>query len=112
MHKIETLVMAADSAITSDYIRFQEYNKGMIHMPSAWTTADIAFAVCHESNGTYLPLHDSSGLVTIAVAASQSYNLPDALKGCGYFKIKSVDTGDASDEAQAAQRLIKVECKS
>ena len=112
MKKTEVLNIANATAITADHIDFQNYKYGMIHMPAAWTAADLAFAVCHESNGTYIPLHDSSGLVTMAVAASQSYSLPDALKGAGYFKIKSVDTVDASDENQGALRLLTVDCKS
>lgn len=65
-------------------------------MPAAFTGASITFTVSHDGT-TYQALYDESNTqVSVTVAASRSYQLPDALAAWPYFKIVSASNEGAA----------------
>ena len=51
----------ANGTAVSGVVSWYEFAYGLIHMPSAWTAANIGFQVSSELDGTYLPLYDDAG---------------------------------------------------
>lgn len=105
------IVTILNGVALSDAIYFAPFSKGVIHMPAAWTAANIGFHVSSEPAGTYLPLYDGVNPVVITgPAVNQAYPLPAGLAGAHYFKLWS-NTGGA-DTNQGADRAITVELKA
>ena len=95
----------------SDGVVFGKYSRGVIHMPAAWTAADIGFHVSSEVDGTYQPLYDGANPVVISGPdADLVFPLPAALAPALFFKLWSNTAG--ADENQAADRVITVELKA
>jgi hypothetical protein len=72
-------------------------------LPTVTGTA-LAFTVCDSIDGTYVGLNNSSGAVTMTVASSKAYKLPDDLAPFPYFKLVM--------DAQGAERTIVIRRKS
>lgn len=62
-----------------------------LQMPAAFTGTSITFQVSADRGTTFQALYDSTGAnqVTLAVAASRSYDLPAELTAFDAFKIVS-----------------------
>lgn len=63
---------------------------GMIYLDTdnAASVTELTFHVAPEPGGTYEALYDDAGAeVDRDVTHSKAYPLPDALRGCGCFKI-------------------------
>jgi hypothetical protein len=97
--------------VESDVFAYYPHVAGMVHMPSAWTAADIAFLVSEDVDGPYLPLYDAATLVIIdGPIASRAYILPSGLAGSAYVKLWSNAAG--VNEAQGGDRDISIDLKS
>lgn len=75
-----------------------------IHMPSAWTTADITFLAGYENEdgGTdYLPVYDADGNeLTVDAAASRHIVIaPAAFAGARWIKLRSGTSGTPVNQA-------------
>ncbi len=103
----------ASGAALSDAFDLRDYTMGLIHMPSAWTSASIGFHVCSTLAGTFLPLYDKNGsLVQIASpAASSAYALPAEVAGAHFVKLWS-QNGSGTNTNQGAARTIVVDLKA
>lgn len=62
-----------------------------IHMPSGFDGTQLAILGCDTLDGTYLPVHDASGVaLEITIAASTIAAVaPDATRGLRYIKLES-----------------------
>jgi hypothetical protein len=83
-------VTIANGATTSDAVEGQ-FNAGYgLQMPSAFTGASITFLVSADGS-TFQALYDSLGTtqISVAVAASRSYDLPVELMTWRAWKIVS-----------------------
>lgn len=81
---------------TTAVIDMTPYASGVIFIPagSALTTLTFHAAPTLETNGTYLPLHDSAGTpIVMTVAAEKCYQLPAACYGAQGIKIVGNDAG-------------------
>lgn len=104
-------VTIANGAALSGVINMEEFTQGIIHMPAAWTAADIGFYVSSEVGGTYLPVSNASGLVVISgPAVDNAYVLPADIYPARYIKLWSNTAG--SDENQGAARTLIVDLKT
>ena len=84
-----------------------------LHMPAAWTTANLTLQAAATSGGTYQDVYDDLGseVVITAVAARAIAVDANALKlaGLQFIKLRSGTTG--TPVAQGADRTITVVCK-
>lgn len=96
----------------SSILSFYDFAYGVIHMPAAWTAADIGFQVAATHDGTYLPLYDAAGnLVEISSpAVDQAMQIPTEVLAVRFFKIWSQSAG--VDQNQGAARALTVDMKS
>ena len=96
----------------SGIISFYKYVSGIVHLPAAWTAADIGFQVASELDGTFQPLYDATGtLVEIGSPdADGAYAFPEEVQGALFIKIWS-ETG-GGDTNQGAARDLIVDVKS
>lgn len=59
-------------------------------VPAGTTGQAVAVYSCDTIDGTYLPLKDAAGdAVSITVAASEAYDLPEAIFSCHFVKFVS-----------------------
>ena len=92
-------------------IYFADFEKMLVHIPSAWTAADIGFQVCGTVDGTYHDLYDDAGaLVEItSVAIDQAFTVPVEVEGAIFVKLLSQTAG--TPVVQAAARILALELK-
>jgi len=107
-----TTVTVPSGEALSDTIDFRDMAGAILHMPAAWTTADVAFYVSPSgAAGTFQPLYDGSSLVEIASpAAGKSYVMPAELFAALYVQIWSQTSGVS--ENQTADRQIQLSLKA
>ncbi len=112
--QVNTVVTIAASAALSDPIDFRRFSRMVVHMPSAWTAADIGFQVSSAIDGTYLPLYDEAGTAALveigAPAVDQAHVAPAKLGGAAFVKLWSQTAGTGVN--QAAERSLVVVLKS
>lgn len=110
--KVQSLeVLIPSGAALSAAFNMDQFSKGILHLPAAWTTADIGFYVSASVGGTYTKLSDASGIVVISgPVASGSYLLPANMVGARFAKLWSNLAG--ADENQGADRTIGVDLKT
>ena len=66
------------SLLTSIPASISESLNGEVHVPSTYAGTTLTFQWATSlNNGTYLPIYDTSGEVSLTVAASRIYPLPD-----------------------------------
>lgn len=107
-----TLTIANGAALTEAF-EFGGATMFCIHMPAAWTTADIGFQVSSEFGGTYLPLYDESGAVVevSGPAASRAYAVTNSkVASARFIKLWSQSAGVGTN--QAAERVLTVDIKT
>ncbi len=97
--------------IESDIFSIHLVMVGILHMPTAWTAADIGFLASPTVDGTFLPLYDESGnLVVLSIPSVDSaYVLPLDLTGVLFAKLWSNTAG--ANEAQGADRVFNIDLK-
>ena len=79
----------ANAQTTSGAMTAGSYAMFGLVIPSAFTGTSISFTVSAD-NSTFQTLYDSNGNeVTLAVAASRSFDLPSALASWPYWKVVS-----------------------
>jgi hypothetical protein len=97
--------------IESSAFGYYPQGHGIVHMPSTWTVADIAFLVSDDVDGPYLPLYEDADLVIIdGPLANRAYLLPAAVAGSLFVKFWSNTAG--ANEAQGADRAFSIDLKS
>ena len=81
----------ANTATVSDAFRSADCVAFGLQMPGTFTGTSISFQVSADRGTTFQALYDSTGAnqVTLAVAASRSYDLPAELTAWDAFKIVS-----------------------
>lgn len=96
----------------STTISFYEFASGVIHMPAAWTAADIAFQVASELTDTFQPLYDDAGnLVEISgPVAGRTVEIPASVLPSRFVKLWSESIGSGVN--QGADRALIVDMKS
>lgn len=96
----------------SNVLSFYEHAYGIVHMPAAWTAADIAFQVASELNGTFQPLYDDAGaLVEISSpAVDQAHAIPVEVLAARFVKLWSQSGGAGVN--QGAERALSLDRKS
>ena len=69
------------------------------------TSTALTFTVSTERDGTFVALNNTSGAVSLTVASSKAYKLPDDLIPFPYFKL-------VFGSSEAAERTVTVVRKS
>jgi hypothetical protein len=104
----QTVTLASGEAL-SGVVDLRGYLGGLrLHMPDAWTAADIGFKEAPTEDGTFNPLYDGSGSV-IKVSADADRVIRVEVKdlyGARFVKLWSQSGG--SDVNQDAEREIVV----
>jgi hypothetical protein len=105
-------VSIASGAALSNVISFREFGYGIVHMPAAWTAANIGFQVSSTLDGTFLPLYDDAGaLVEIASpAVDQAMRIPVEVMAARFVRLWSQTGGSGTN--QAAARALIIDMKS
>jgi len=102
----------AESGNLSTVINKSGYKNMLIIMPSAWTTADITFAVSSTKSGTFSKLTygtDGSEVTVKAVASTVialDGKVKEVLEACPFVKIRSGTAGNPV--SQAAARTLTI----
>lgn len=66
------------------------YAGGLVHMPAAWTAANVGFYVASAADGTFQPFYDQHGsLVQVVAAQGKSFDLPASMFAVRFFKFWS-----------------------
>jgi hypothetical protein len=76
-----------NSTSTTPEIAYRDYEAGMVYIPANSSITLLTFHVAPKPGGTYLPLQDSDGAVTLTVAHTKAYQLPSDLNGAKAFKM-------------------------
>ncbi len=107
----QTVTIANGAALSTTPITFSQYAMMVLHMPPAWTAADIAFQVATTEDGTYQPLyHEDGTLLEISgPAVDSSFVAPARIAAAKFVKLWSQSGGVAVN--QAAARNIEVTTK-
>ncbi len=110
--KVQSLeVVIPNGTALSAAFNMDQFSKGILHLPAAWTAADIGFYVSASLSGTYTPLSDASGIVVISgPAVSSSYVFPTNMVGARFVKLWSNTAG--VDTNQGAARTIGIDLKT
>lgn len=79
----------ADSATTSNSIDTLGFTVTGLYIPAGFEGTVIKFTgATRSASGTYLPVYDTAGEVSLTVAASRYYSLsPDLLAGVRHVKL-------------------------
>lgn len=106
IYRVKTVTIAANESLSS-VIDMDGYQNVAVIMPAGWDTADMTFAASTEIDGTFIPIHDTSGEVTITnPAASTAFVLSEQLRPFKFIKIRSGTSANAV--AQSADRVLIV----
>ena len=105
-------VTIANGTALSNVISFYEHAYAVLHMPAAWTAADVGFYVSSTLDGTFLPLYDDAGaMVEIAgPAVDQAHAIPVEVLASRFVKVWSQNAG--VDANQGAERALIIDMKS
>ena len=99
-------VEIASGETDSEVIRAGQAVPVGIYLPAAFTGTSISFTASDSGTGTFAPVIDSTGAVSIDVSAGDYVSLPPALlAGCHYIKI-------VSGSSEAAARSLEVVSRS
>ncbi len=95
----------------SNTVDYRDFAFALLHMPAAWTAADIGFQVSSDPNGTFLPLYDALGVLVeiISPAANQAHAIPVDVLASRFFKLWSQNV--AVDANQGAERSLIIDMK-
>lgn len=106
-------VTIANGTCESEPVHLDHFIYGALHLPSAWTAAEIAFKACPTEDGTYNPLIDTDGarVLCTSTGPSRVHVLPTEVRNVRYIKLHSVD-GSLADADQGAKREIYLDLKS
>jgi hypothetical protein len=99
-------VTIAESASLSAEVDLEGAALVGIHMPAAWTAANLTFQVAPTSGGTFYDAYDDGGTEINVTAAAQRYIglLSDdalSLSAARFLKIRSGTTGTPVNQAAA-----------
>lgn len=95
----QTTVTIASAGTTSAAIDGQAYAFYGLIMPGTITSTAMTFTVSDKSDGTFVALYDETNTqVSVTIAASRAYNLPDALAAWPWFKIV-MGSSEAADRS-------------
>lgn len=96
----------------SGTLSFYEFAYGIVHMPAAWTAADIGFYVASELNGTFQELFDSGGtrVEITGPAADLAMQVPTEVLAARYIQLWSQSAG--VNVNQLAERELFMDMKS
>lgn len=96
----------------SDTFDFRDMAGAILHMPAAWTAADIGFYVSPTGvAGSFQPLYDDvNAIVQVdGPTAGSSHVIPAEVFAAHYVQLWSQNAG--VDENQAADRVIQLSLK-
>jgi hypothetical protein len=96
-----TAIIANGATVSTIEIDLSGRHVVGLMMPTAWTTADIAFDLSLDSGANWYPIHDKDGAeIKLTVAASRYVAIPPALlPGLGRIRLRS-------SQAQGAERSL------
>ena len=102
--RVQSVVIPAAST-TSEVIVSGGMSLVGIALPAIFTGTALTFSVCDTVDGTFLPLHTTSGQLSITVAQNRYYAIPqDNFRGVRFFRIISGST-------EAAARTLTISLK-
>lgn len=106
-----TVTIASGTAV-SGAIDFRDYSMMIVHIPAAWTAADLSFRTSTTVDGTFDDLNDEFGaLLEIAgVAVDSAYVAPAKIAPAHFIQIVSQSGGTPVN--QGADRDLILELKS
>ncbi len=92
-----TATIAVGAASTGP-VDARGYAGGGYILPSTFDGTALTFTVCDTEGGTYQTLYDQyGGALSVTVAASRSYPLPQELFGWPYFKFVAGTSQSTTD---------------
>jgi len=105
-----TTAIIANGAAVSGEIDVRGRTFAAVHLPAAWTAAELGLKAATASGGTFGSVYDQDGaLYSVEVAANRVVKLDaTVLAGLRYIKLWSQD-GSGSDANQGAARSIGVD---
>jgi hypothetical protein len=104
-------VSIAANTCESEVIDFRRYSNMLLHMPAAWTAANIGFKVSTTKTGTFIPLYQDATLIQVQnCTVSLAFVAPSQVAYGRYVRLWSQSSG--SDVDQGADRSILLELSS
>lgn len=96
------------STATSGHLNYREFNRGMIHVLAGSSATTLTFhvnpgnksAIDSVGDVPWGAAHNSSGAITLTVAAGRSYAIPAELAGANHVLIQGNDTADVIVDVQ------------
>lgn len=88
----------ASGATESDAVELRSFAGGGYALPSTFDGTTLTFKVCSTEDGTFQTLYDQYGsALSITVAASRSFPLPQEIFGWLFFKFVAGTSQSTSD---------------
>ena len=102
----------ANGEALSGVIDFRDVAGAIVHMPGAWTAADLGFYVCDSATGTFQPLYDETNTIVHidGATAGRSHVVPADVFAARYVRLWSQNAG--ANENQGADRVLRLSLKS
>lgn len=86
----ETVPVACDNTLAdADPIDFRAASGAVLFVPAGAASGTVSLYVSDTETGTYVPLNDADGAVTVSVAESNAYDLPEAVFAAAFVKLRT-----------------------
>lgn len=104
----------ASGTAVSDTIDFRDHSMMIVHVPAAWTAADLSFRTSSSVDGTFDDVYDETGALLevtgVVTGKKNGYVVPARLAPAHFVQIVSQSGGTPVN--QAADRVLTLEIKS
>lgn len=110
MNRTITLTIANGASLSDRALIPDDISAMAIHMPAAWTAADLTFQASEENSGTFKDVYTDAGdEVTVSAAASRAISIDlnsSALAPYQYVKIRSGTSAAAVNQGADRELII------
>lgn len=89
-HKVDMVPLKTDTNLANcDVAHTEIYNSGRVLVPTGSAITTLTFYAAAELVGEYLQVFDTAAAVSMTVAGGNTYQLPAAVLGYKYLKVKA-----------------------
>lgn len=89
-HKTDVFPLVVDTSLANcDPVNIGIYANGRIAVPTGSSITTLTFYACDNVNGTFLQIFDSAAAISMTVSAGNTYQLPAAVMGYTFIKVKA-----------------------
>jgi hypothetical protein len=91
--EVKSLIIT-NSISTTQEIDFSNYSMMVLDFPDTWTTSTLTIYSRSSVDGTYRPLRNASGAVTMTATQGTSYTATESIAPAMFLKFVSNEAGN------------------